>query len=135
MKIKIGYRWNILGLVTFCILTFGIIFQSIPPLIGILVEALNVSYARAGALMGLFTFASIFLSLPGGMLADRYGARNVGLVALVSMALGTAIVFLVLVQLSRTIGSGGLLPPTLAAWVPNILFGVSGLWMFRRAPT
>ena len=87
-----GYRWNILVLATFCILTFGIILQSIPPLIGILVEALNVSYARAGALMGLFTFASIFLSLPGGMLADRYGARNVGLVALVSMALGTAIV-------------------------------------------
>jgi lipopolysaccharide export system permease protein len=53
----------------------------------------------------------------------------------VAVALGTAIVFLVLVQLSRTIGSGGLLPPTLAAWVPNILFGVSGLWMFRRAPT
>jgi ACS family glucarate transporter-like MFS transporter len=89
-----GYRWNILGLATFCILTFGIIFQSIPPLIGILVDVLNVSYARAGALMGLFTFASIFLSLPGGMLADRYGARNVGGIALVSMALGTAIVAL-----------------------------------------
>ncbi len=94
MNANNGYRWNILGLATFCILTFGIIFQSIPPLIGILVDVLNVSYARAGALMGLFTFASIFLSLPGGMLADRYGARNVGLVALVSMALGTAIVAL-----------------------------------------
>jgi len=94
MNANNGYRWSILGLATFCILTFGIIFQSIPPLIGILVDVLNVSYARAGALMGLFTFASIFLSLPGGMLADRYGARNVGLVALVSMALGTAIVAL-----------------------------------------
>ena len=92
MNTNNGYRWNILVLATFCILTFGIILQSIPPLIGILVEALNVSYARAGALMGMFTFASIFLSLPGGMLADRYGAKNVGLVALVSMALGTAIV-------------------------------------------
>jgi MFS family permease len=94
LNVNNGYRWNILGLATFCILTFGIIFQSIPPLIGILVETLNVSYARAGALMGLFTFASIFLSLPGGMLADRYGARNVGRGALVSMALGTAIVAL-----------------------------------------
>jgi MFS family permease len=94
MNANNGYRWNILGLATFCILTFGIIFQSIPPLIGILVDVLSVSYARAGALMGLFTFASIFLSLPGGMLADRYGARNVGRVALMSMALGTAIVAL-----------------------------------------
>jgi len=89
-----GYRWNILGLATFCIMTFGIIFQSIPPLIGILVEVLNVSYARAGALMGLFTFASIFLSLPGGMLADRYGSKNAGLAALLCMTLGTAIVAL-----------------------------------------
>ncbi len=53
----------------------------------------------------------------------------------VAVALGTAVVFLVLVQLSRTIGSGGLIPPTLAAWVPNIAFGTTGLWMFRRAPT
>lgn len=89
-----GYRWNILGLATFCILTFGIIFQSIPPLIGILIDVLNVSYARAGALMGLFTFASIFLSLPGGMMADRYGSKNAGLAALLCMTLGTAIVAL-----------------------------------------
>ncbi len=88
------YRWNILGLATFCILTFGIIFQSIPPLIGIFVDVLNVSYARAGALMGLFTFASIFLSLPGGMMADRYGSKNAGLAALLCMTLGTAIVAL-----------------------------------------
>jgi cyanate permease len=61
-----GYRWNILGLATFCILTFGIIFQSIPPLIGI----------------------------PGGMMADRYGSKNAGLAALLCMTLGTAIVAL-----------------------------------------
>jgi cyanate permease len=89
-----GYRWNILGLATFCVLTFGIIFQSIPPLIGILVDVLNISYAKAGALMGLFTFASIFLSLPGGMLADRYGSKNAGLAALLCLTLGTAIVAL-----------------------------------------
>ena len=94
MNANDGYRWNILGLATFCVLTFGIIFQSIPPLIGILVDALNVSYAKAGALMGLFTFASIFLSLPGGMLADRYGSRNAGVASLLFMTLGTAIVAL-----------------------------------------
>jgi lipopolysaccharide export LptBFGC system permease protein LptF len=45
------------------------------------------------------------------------------------------VTFLVLVQLSRTIGSGGLIPPTLAAWLPNIMFGSAGLWMLRKAPT
>lgn len=53
----------------------------------------------------------------------------------VAVSLVTAVVFLVLVQLSRTIGIGGLVPPTLAAWLPNILFGVIGLYLLRRAPT
>ena len=94
MKTTTPYRWTILGLGTFCILTYGVIFQSIPPLIGILVEVLNVSYARAGALMGLFILPAIFLSIPGGVLTDRFGPRNVGVASLLSMTLGTAIVAL-----------------------------------------
>ena len=92
MKTSDAYRWIILGLGTFCILTFGVIFQSIPPLIGILVEALNISYAQAGALMGLFIFPGIFLSIPGGMLTDRFGPRKVGVASLLCLTLGTAIV-------------------------------------------
>lgn len=53
----------------------------------------------------------------------------------VALGLGTTILFLTLVQLSRAIGSGGLIPPTLAAWLPNLAFGAAGLWMLRRAPT
>lgn len=53
----------------------------------------------------------------------------------VAISLVTAIVFLVLVQLSRTIGIGGLVPPTTAAWLPNIAFGVIGLVLLKRAPT
>ena len=53
----------------------------------------------------------------------------------VAVSLGTTVVFLLLVQLSRAIGSGGLIPPAAAAWVPNALFGIAGVWMMRRAPT
>lgn len=53
----------------------------------------------------------------------------------VALSLAVTIFFLLLVQLSRAIGTGGLLPPTLAAWMPNILFGAAGLWMMKRAPT
>lgn len=74
----------------------------------------------------IIAFFSIPLVASGPRVSGAWG---------VAVALGTAVVFLVLVQLSRTIGSGGLIPPTLAAWVPNIAFGVTGLWMFRRAPT
>ncbi|MSR06071.1 MAG: YjgP/YjgQ family permease [Gemmatimonadetes bacterium] len=53
----------------------------------------------------------------------------------VALSLAVTIFFLIMVQLSRAIGTGGLLPPTLAAWTPNILFGAVGLWMLKRAPT
>jgi lipopolysaccharide export system permease protein len=53
----------------------------------------------------------------------------------IAISLATTILFLTLVQLSRAIGSGGLLPPTLAAWIPNILFGSIGLFLLKRAPT
>lgn len=92
MKTANSYRWTILALGTFCILTYGVVFQSIPPLIGILVEIFDVSYARAGALMGLFIVPAIFLSIPGGMLTDRFGPRSVGVASLLSLTIGTVIV-------------------------------------------
>ena len=53
----------------------------------------------------------------------------------VAISLGTTLVFLTLIQLARAIGSGGLLPPEVAAWTPNVLFGLVGLWLLKRAPT
>jgi lipopolysaccharide export system permease protein len=53
----------------------------------------------------------------------------------IAISLLTTIMFLILVQLSEQIGAGGLVPPALAAWVPNMLFGVAGLVLLARAPT
>jgi len=53
----------------------------------------------------------------------------------VAVSLGTTLVFLIMVQLSIAIGGGGLLPPKVAAWTPNVVFGIAGLWLLKRAPT
>jgi lipopolysaccharide export system permease protein len=53
----------------------------------------------------------------------------------VGVSLATTLVFLTLVQLSKAVGAGGLLPSTLAAWTPNLLFGVMAIWLAKRAPT
>lgn len=53
----------------------------------------------------------------------------------VAISLGTTVAFLILVQLSRAVGAGGLLPPDLAAWMPNIGFGIASLWLLKRAPS
>lgn len=94
MNITENYRWKILGLASFCLLAFAIIFQTIPPILRILVDALEISYAQAGALMGLFSLPSLFLSLPGGLLIDRLGPKRVGATSIIFMAVGTAIVAL-----------------------------------------
>lgn len=94
MRATNHHHWIILGLMSFWLLTFAITFQSIPPILGILVNTLGISHAQAGALMGLFVIPAIFLALPGGVLSDRYGARLVGGVSLLVMSLGIAIVAL-----------------------------------------
>ena len=53
----------------------------------------------------------------------------------IGIGLGTTIMFLLLVQLSQGIGSTGLLPPLLAAWLPNIVFAVAGLAMMVKVRT
>jgi len=53
----------------------------------------------------------------------------------VGLSLGTTIVFLVLIQLTRAVGGKGLIQPELAAWIPSALFGVVGAILLARART
>jgi lipopolysaccharide export system permease protein len=53
----------------------------------------------------------------------------------IAVSLGTTVVFLVSVQLSQAVGAGGLLPPVLAAWLPNIVFGGTAVWLLRKVRT
>jgi lipopolysaccharide export system permease protein len=53
----------------------------------------------------------------------------------IGISLATTILFLMLIQITKAVGGGGLMPPTLAAWVPNVLFGAIGLLALRRART
>jgi lipopolysaccharide export system permease protein len=53
----------------------------------------------------------------------------------VGLALGTTIIFIFLVQLTKGLGSNGLIPPEIAAWTPSIVFGVLGAVLFARVRT
>ena len=53
----------------------------------------------------------------------------------VGISLGTTVIFLMLVQLTQAIGSKGLVPPNLAAWIPGLLFGLVGLVLLARVRT
>jgi len=53
----------------------------------------------------------------------------------VAVCLATTFVDLLMFQLSKAVGAGGALPPPVAAWMPNLLFGAAGVWLLRKAPT
>jgi lipopolysaccharide export system permease protein len=53
----------------------------------------------------------------------------------VGLSLGTTILFLVLIQLTRAIGGKGIITPELAAWLPSAVFGVAGAVLLARTRT
>jgi lipopolysaccharide export system permease protein len=53
----------------------------------------------------------------------------------VGLSLGTTVIFLVLIQLTRAIGGKGLVVPELAAWIPSAIFGLAGLILLARTRT
>jgi MFS family permease len=92
MELTDKYRWKIIAAAAFCFLIYAIVLQSIPPILGILIDMLHISYAEAGMLMSLALLPAIVLSFPGGLLVDRFGVRITGIVSLVIVMLGTVIV-------------------------------------------
>lgn len=85
------------------------------------------------ALKVAIPFTCIIIALFGAPLAitnPRSGAAWG-----VAVSLATTFLFLLLMQLSRAVGGGGLLPPTLAAWLPNMLAAVGAVWLLKRAQT
>ncbi|MGH7712701.1 MAG: LptF/LptG family permease, partial [Gemmatimonadaceae bacterium] len=53
----------------------------------------------------------------------------------VGVSLATTVVFLILIQLTRAIGGNGLVSPEASAWLPNAVFGLSGVLMLARVRT
>ncbi len=53
----------------------------------------------------------------------------------VGISLAVTVVFLMMVQLTKAIGSKGLMPPDLAAWVPSMFFALLGVVLLARVRT
>ena len=53
----------------------------------------------------------------------------------IAISLATTVLFLLVINLSKAVGEGGVVSPALAAWFPNLLFGAAALVLLRRAPT
>ncbi|MEO1132554.1 MAG: LptF/LptG family permease [Cyanobacteria bacterium J06639_1] len=77
------------------------------------------------------SFFSILIAAPLGLQAVRQTGRYGG----VAVAIGLVFVYYLLLSLSRSLGQVGTVAPWLAAWIPNLAFGVLGsglLWRFVK---
>ena len=53
----------------------------------------------------------------------------------IGVSLATTVTFLMMIQLTKAIGGKALIPPDIAAWLPNALFAVVGLVLLARVRT
>jgi lipopolysaccharide export system permease protein len=75
----------------------------------------------------------IIIALFGAPLAVT--SPRAGAAVGIAISLGTTVMFLLFVQITKAIGAGGLIQPTLAAWIPNILFLFTGLVLLAKVRT
>jgi predicted MFS family arabinose efflux permease len=119
-------RWVILGVTTLSCLAFATTMQSVPPILSLVMAEFKLTYAQGGLLMSLFALPGIAISIPAGMLVDRYGQKTIGIICFALMIVGTAIFAsgnsLPVLVLGRVVAGAGALtilvlaPQLLAQW-------------------
>jgi lipopolysaccharide export system permease protein len=75
----------------------------------------------------------LIIALFGAPLAVQ--APRAGAAVGVAISLGTTVIFLLVTQIMKAVGAGGLIDPSLAAWLPNMVFLVAGLVLLARVRT
>lgn len=77
-------------------------------------------------------FSVILLTMIGAIIAGRKTRGGSGL----NLAIGIviAVAFIIFERFSTVFSTKGNLPPLLAAWIPNIVFSVIAIYLYRKAP-
>ena len=52
-----------------------------------------------------------------------------------AISLGTTVLFLLITQIMKAVGAGGVVDPLLAAWIPNIVFALAGVLLLAKVRT
>jgi lipopolysaccharide export system permease protein len=53
----------------------------------------------------------------------------------IAISLGTTVLFLLITQIMKAVGAGGVVDPIVAAWMPNMVFALAALWLIVRVRT
>src|ERR1700730_8204918 len=78
----------------------------------------------------LNTFIMAVLAIPFSLAAGKRGA-----IAGVATAVGIGVLYITVSRLSESMGNVSQLPPVLAAWAPDLIFGLAGGYLILKVPT
>ncbi len=82
--------WAVLWIVVLSMTALALCMFKVPPLMGDLIAALNLSgTAQGGFLMSIFSFAGIILAIPAGLIITRYGMYKTGAFSLICSLVGS----------------------------------------------
>ena len=126
----IDRRWLILGILSIARIAMGFQYQTIGSSALPLSRDLGVGFTEIGALIGLYHIAGIFLSIPGGLIIQRFGDKRLCAIGLAMMAGGGLIV-------SAAHGYGAAFAGRLLSGIGGILFNLvitkmTADWFARR---
>jgi len=100
-----------LAVICLLCLSFGIVLQSIPPILSLIVEDLHISHAEVGLFSAIANLPGIFLVIPLSMYYRRIGIKRIGLISAALIITGSTIIFLagnfVLLLIGRVIAGIG----------------------------
>ena len=86
-------------------------------------RALKIALPAACLVIALF-------GAPLAVSSPRQGAA-IG----IAISLGTTVMYLSMIQLSKAVGVSGIVDPVAAAWAPNVMFLAAALWLLSRVRT
>ena len=84
-------RWRAWAVAYLCALAAFFPGQSIPPVLGLMMDEWSLNYAQGGSLMSYYSLPGALMAIPGGMLADRVGFKRLAVVCLATVLVGIAV--------------------------------------------
>ncbi|HHY25645.1 MAG TPA: MFS transporter [Desulfitobacterium dehalogenans] len=87
-RVQGSYKWVVLALSFFMMISFALSLQVLPPLFEQIMEDISFSNSQAGILMGAYAIPGIFLPFIVAYLANRFDMKKLIIVALIIMILG-----------------------------------------------
>ena len=93
-NINYSIKWRVLYLCYLVMIVNGIAIQVLTPVNHQIQEILKIDYTMLGILMGAISIPGIFISIPGGYIADRYGSRKLLFFSLICISIGSVVFIL-----------------------------------------